>query len=232
MAGIDMSKLNKKYVDAEETTTIPFSEVSLEMPVPVPSTPAQPQNSSKGFVSPVSGAVMSVGSKAISPLLVSSAIQVIRTALDVYQHVKAEKELTRRYEAGTKMQTDTFIAAEEGKTDRVHEVEKTKRAQIKHDSKVRHHELYNELKKMERSYQNKEHELELQRTETEYFYQTVNCLLNYFLKEHEANRTAYFASNCNNAELKETLNKTEESINQLMAEYFQYLQSKNGVRSE
>lgn len=230
MAGIDMSKLNKKHVDAEETTTIPSSKVSVEMPVR--STPAQPQNSSEVFVSPVFRAGMSVGSKAVSPLLVSSAIQVIRTALDVYQHVKAEKELTKRYEAWTKMKTATFIAAERGKTARVHEVEETKRAQIEHDSKVRHHELYNELKKMERSCQNKERELELQRTEMEHMYQTLNNMLNAALEAHKECRTAYFASNCNNAELKEQLNRTEERINQFMTQYFQYLQSKNGVRSE
>lgn len=243
MAGIDMSKLERVNVDTEETTTSSannsYPNVPVGSPMPITQNP-QPNNSE--IANTVSGGFnvgykmasvgASFGKKSFTPMLVGNALQVIGTALQVYQNVRAEEELTKRYEDWTKMQTTTFIAAEQEKTARVHNIEETKRAQIQKDSEIRHHELYNELKKMELSYQKKDSELELQRTEMEHLYQMLNNTLNNLLEKHKAYQTAYIASNCNNAELKEQLNRTEDGINNFITQCFQYLQGKTDVRSE
>lgn len=240
MAGIDLSHLKKVNVDAEEpTTSINTSPSNIPVGSPMPITHNQPQNSSSELANMISGG-FNVGTKAINvgasfakksfkPLMILTALDLIKTGIAVYQNVTADKQLTKRYEAWTKMQTDNFKVQKQTELEEVRESERSKRFKIQKDSEDRQLELYKKLKEMEDKYQKADKDLELQKNDMEHMYQTIDSVLDEVVESHKASRIAYFASNCNNAELKERLERDDEQINNFMK---WYLQIKAGVRGE
>lgn len=222
MAGIDLSKLEdvddgKKELAIKRNGKImkPAKDVPVVTLEAVPV--ARSGQTQTGAVSTLGTTAVSAfgGAKlGIGAAVVQGCITIVETFINAEKEISIEKEVTKRYIAGA----HAWVQGQKERTKQIKAQEKTKRYVAKEEAKTELMKEKYELEKLKMEFIKSEDSLEFSRRKFSLFEHIMKTLL----ETYHQNMENYERSGYQNENIKELLEKQENSIKQYMMQLSQF----------
>lgn len=228
MAGIDLSKLEdvddgKKELAIKRNGKImkPAKDVPVVTLEAVPV--ARSGQTQTGAVSTLGTTAVSAfgGAKlGIGAAVVQGCITIVETFINAEKEISIEKEVTKRYIAGA----HAWVQGQKERTKQIKAQEKTKRYVAKEEAKTELIKEKYELERLKMEFIKSEDSLEFSRRKFSLFEHIMKTLL----ETYHQNMENYERSGYQNENIKELLEKQENSIKQYMMQLSQFRESIGG----